>query len=129
MRKAIWAMLLVCALLVASPSCGHAGGGHSHSQFFFSGSVALGPWWPGYGWYPGYSWYPGYPYAYYPAPYYPAPPVVVQQQPQVYAEPAPSQSDYWYYCQDPQGYYPYVKSCPGGWMQVVPQTTPPQYQY
>ena len=32
---------------------------------------------------------------------------------------------YWYFCQDPQGYYPYVKNCPGGWMQVVPQMTPP----
>jgi hypothetical protein len=25
----------------------------------------------------------------------------------------------------PQGYYPYVKSCPGGWMRVVPDTVPP----
>ena len=34
------------------------------------------------------------------------------------------QSDYWYYCQNPQGYYPYVNSCPGGWMKVVPQPPP-----
>jgi hypothetical protein len=122
MKKAMWTIFLACALLVAIPSSGHAGGGHSDSHFFFSGSITLGPWWPGYG------WYPGYPYAYYPAPYYPAQPVVIQQQPPVYAEPGPSRSDYyWYYCQDPQGYYPYIKSCPGGWMKVVPQTTPPQW--
>jgi len=119
MKKVICALLTVVALLLASPLSGYAGG-HSHSQFFFSGSIALGPWWPGYG------WYPGYPYAYYPAPYYPAPPVVIQQQPQVYSQPQQQQSDYWYYCENPKGYYPYVKSCPGGWMKVVPQTTPPQ---
>jgi hypothetical protein len=121
MKKVICALLTVVALLLVSPLSGWAG--HSNSQFFFSGSIALGPWWPGYG------GYPGYPYAYYPAPYYPAPPVVVQQQPQVYAKPARSQSDYWYYCQNPQGYYPYVRRCPGGWMKVVPQTTPPDYRY
>jgi len=27
---------------------------------------------------------------------------------------------YWYYCRNPQGYYPYVTSCPGGWVQVIP---------
>ena len=42
-------------------------------------------------------------------------------QPPVYAEP---QQEYWYYCKDPQGYYPYIASCPGGWMRVLP--TPPQ---
>jgi hypothetical protein len=29
---------------------------------------------------------------------------------------------YWYYCQNPQGYYPDVNNCPGGWMKVVPTT-------
>ncbi len=135
MIKVTWAILLVCALLVVGPLSDYAaGGGHSHSQFFFSGSIALGPWGPGYGGYPGYSWYPAYPYAYYPAPYYAAPyyaapPVVIQQQPQVYSQPQQQQSDYWYYCQNPQGYYPYVKSCPGGWMRVVPEPAPPQYRY
>jgi len=122
MKKVICAVLAAVALLLMSVLSGHAGG-HSNSQFFFGGSIVLGPWWPGYG------LYPAYPYAYYPAPYYPAPPVIVQQQPPVYAKPAPPQSDYWYYCENPQGYYPYVKSCPGGWMKVVPQTTPPEYRY
>jgi hypothetical protein len=80
----------------------------------------LGPgWWPGWG---GPYYYPSY-YPYYP--YYAEPPVVIQQQPDVYVQPAPQadQSTYWYYCKDQQGYYPYVKQCPRGWMKVVP--TPP----
>jgi hypothetical protein len=75
-------------------------------------------------------WYPyPYPYAYpyaYPYPAY-SPPVVVQQPP-VYVQPesqAPSRTQYWYYCQSAQAYYPYVRECPGGWMQVVPQASPP----
>jgi hypothetical protein len=34
------------------------------------------------------------------------------------------QTGYWYYCTDPAGYYPYIKSCPQGWMQVVPSGPP-----
>ncbi len=69
--------------------------------------------------------YPYYPYAY-PAPYYypqpvvvtpPEPPVYIQQQ---QAQPATS---YWYHCDKPEGYYPYVQQCPGGWKAVLP---PPQ---
>jgi hypothetical protein len=99
------------------------GGGHynhgSGTSYSFGASILLGP-----------PWY----YAPYYSPYYyAAPPVVVQTPPPVYyaqpqAEPQaqPEQREsYWYYCQDPQGYYPYVKSCPGGWMKVVPDTTPP----
>ena len=67
-------------------------------------------------------WYAPPPYYYYP------PPVVVRPEPQVYIEraapqPAPQTQNYWYYCTHPQGYYPYVKDCPGGWLHVVP--TPP----
>ena len=58
-----------------------------------------------------------------PYPYYPAPSVVVPQAPTEYIQqaPAPSQQAYWYYCQNAGAYYPYVKECPGGWMQVVPR--------
>jgi hypothetical protein len=52
-----------------------------------------------------------------------APPVYVQPSPQVYVQPPPPQP-YWYYCDNPQGYYPYVPQCPGGWRQVTP--TPPR---
>jgi hypothetical protein len=67
-------------------------------------------------------WYPAYAYA---GPVY-SPPVVVESTPPVYTQQAPPPPpQYWYYCQSPQGYYPYVKECPGGWLQVVPQPTPP----
>ena len=28
---------------------------------------------------------------------------------------------YWYRCNQPDGYYPYVTQCPGGWLQVPAQ--------
>ncbi|WP_322629104.1 hypothetical protein [Halothiobacillus sp.] len=51
-----------------------------------------------------------------------SPPVYIQQdEPPVASAP---QNNYWYYCRNPQGYYPYVKQCPGGWQAVAPQ--PPE---
>jgi len=83
--------------------------------------------------YPHYYYPP--PYYYYPYPYYP-PMVAVPTQPPVYieqesAQPVPQQAPaapenyYWYHCDKPDGYYPYIKECPGGWQKVVP-TPPPQ---
>ncbi len=72
-------------------------------------------WW----WVVGGGWY------FYPAPVYPYPNPYVP--PVVAAPPAPDASpQYWYYCASSRAYYPYVTSCPGGWMQVVPQAAPPQ---
>jgi hypothetical protein len=88
--------------------------GHGH-RFYGLGSVVLGSL---------YSYYPSYPY--YPYYYYEAPPVVIQQQAPVYVQGDPEPSSYWYYCRNSQAYYPYVKECPGGWMKVVPEATPPQ---
>ena len=31
----------------------------------------------------------------------------------------------WYYCQKPEGYYPYIQRCPDGWIKVVPPASPP----
>lgn len=80
----------------------------------------------------GYGWY--YPYGYWPRVYVPpviAPVVVTPPQPPVYVEqpavhPAvPTlEPGYWYYCDEVQAYYPYVKQCPGAWRKVVPR--PPQ---
>jgi hypothetical protein len=92
----------------------------------------------------GFGFYFGLPYVYYPFPYYynynyqyypPAyqyyppvtvapesPPVYIQQYPPVTQEYPPG---YWYYCSNPQGYYPYVKECPNGWQQVEPTPPPP----
>lgn len=32
---------------------------------------------------------------------------------------------YWYYCSDPEGYYPYVNSCSTAWQQVPDSALPP----
>jgi hypothetical protein len=97
---------------------GHGGG---HGRHFFGPRVFLGvgvaaPFW----WYPyGYA-YPD-PYAY---PIY-SPPVAVESEPQTYIQQGTEAQQYWYYCLSPEGYYPYVKECPGGWQQVAPQPPPP----
>ena len=99
------------------------GGGHYGYRGYYGGW--RGGYRPYYGWYGGFGpgWYPyGYPYAAYPYAYpYPSYPPAVTEPP-LNAE--PQEDSYWYYCRDPQGYYPYVESCPGGWTRVVP--TPPQ---
>lgn len=47
----------------------------------------------------------------------PPPPANPPSQSQPPAQsPAPVQ--YWYHCKSPEGYYPYVKTCPGGWERV-----------
>jgi len=68
--------------------------------------------------------YPYYPYAPYPAAYgypYRYPYSYTYAAPTaVYATaPAPAQS-YWYYCESAQEYYPYVSTCPEGWVPVAP---------
>jgi hypothetical protein len=94
--------------------------GHGNSYSFWVGGVAPGWWGPAYP-YPRY--YP-YSYPYYPNPYYVPAPVVIAEQPAL-SDPGPEQNSYWYYCENPRGYYPYIKSCPGGWMKVVPESVPP----
>ena len=85
----------------------------------------------GWGW--GLGWglvlgglaYPYYAHPYYP--YYDRAPVIIEQPPtDVYVQPAPQavEPTYWYYCQNPRGYYPYVAKCPNGWMRVVPAPPP-----
>ena len=86
--------------------------------------------WGWYGWplvYAGaYTW--GYPYAYNAWSYPVDTTVYIQQEsPALTYTPLPQQSSansFWYYCVDPAGYYPYVKSCNKSWMQVVPQNNP-----
>ena len=73
-------------------------------------------WW----WSVGGFWY-FYPQPVYPYPTYVPPAVVVQQAPPVPTGLPPSPT--WYYCDNPQGYYPYVASCNGPWREVP--ATPP----
>jgi len=126
---------------------GHFGGGyrhygHSHSHYNlglgFSGFYGPGFYGPGfYG--PGFYGY-GYPYPYgyrYPGSYYyprsyysspliapSAPTVYIQRETPIAASTQPAQTNYWHYCRNPEGYYPYVKECPEGWLQVAPQPAP-----
>lgn len=72
----------------------------------------------GFWWVPPDWWGPAYPY-------YAEPPVTVQQEPPVYIQPDNQPQSYWYYCPNPSGYYPYIQQCPGGWLTVVPSTSPP----
>ena len=59
---------------------------------------------------------------YYPGPYYYPPVIAMPSSPPVYIEQEPVLAQqYWYFCRNPQGYYPYVKQCLSGWLQVVPQ--------
>ena len=99
MKKAAFLGLLALGCMAAS------GASSAHTRF----GVYIG----------GPLWIP--PPAYYPAPVYYPPPVYVQPAaPPVYIEQGPAQSNYWYYCQEAKGYYPYVQSCPSNWMKVVP---------
>ncbi|OZB69392.1 MULTISPECIES: hypothetical protein [unclassified Thiomonas] len=56
-----------------------------------------------------------------------SPPVVVERQPVVVQSlpPGPAPQSFWYYCQNPAGYYPYVSVCPGGWTPVPASSPPP----
>ena len=108
----------------------HGGGGWHGEGWHGSVGVYFGPYW-GWAW-PYYYGYPyGYPYAYpfayypYDYPYYDPYPAYA---PNTFVAPAPSAPStvYWYYCTDPAGYYPYVRTCSKPWMPVLPQNVPPE---
>lgn len=88
-------------------------GGHYHSH-------------SGFGFYLGFPLFPRFYYPYYPFPYYPPQIVTAPANPPVYIERSARRSlppfprGYWYYCSNPEGYYPYVKECSIGWLQVDP---------
>ncbi len=77
---------------------------------------------PRYGWWwrTGGYWYP-YEEPVYPYPTYVPPPVVVSAPPPAPEVQAPPQ--FWYYCDNPSGYYPYVRDCPTPW-RTVPAEPP-----
>jgi hypothetical protein len=100
----------------------HGAGGGARPGGTWSGSVGQwhsGRWYQGwlgnrYGWWwaiPGADWYaydePVYPYPAFPDTGYPG---------------APMAPYYWYFCQNPAGYYPYVQQCSVAWQPVAPQS-------
>jgi len=111
MKHLVYASLILVAMLLLSAEPSFAWRDHFR--------VWVGPPYPYY----------AYPYPYYSPSYIERPIIIQQQAPEVYVQPAQqkqAETAYWYYCQEPQGYYPYVKECPKGWMKVVP--TPPAAQ-
>ena len=111
------ALGVVAALGVAAlPSPAQARGHHAWGWGLGVG-LGVGALW---GW-PYYYPYEAYPYPY-PSPYYaPGAPAatILQQAP---AAPPPV----YYYCKNPEGYYPYIQSCQAGWqtVNVIPQDAP-----
>lgn len=105
-------LMVALACLLAGNAWADRGYWHPRSSVQF-GVYLGGPW-----------VYPPY----YPYPVYMPPVVVAPAPPPVYIErqqPAPQlEPGYWYYCNEAQAYYPYVKECPGPWQRVAPQ--PPQ---
>ncbi|HEY9531276.1 MAG TPA: hypothetical protein VIQ55_07795 [Burkholderiales bacterium] len=111
--KRLALILLVALLAIASGSALAHGRGRVTLGFHFGGPL---------GWY--HPWY----YAPPPVYYYPSAPVVVQPPaPTTYVERSdvvPEGTASWYFCRESNGYYPYVKACPGGWERVPAR--PPQ---
>ncbi|SET53402.1 hypothetical protein SAMN05216326_13416 [Nitrosomonas marina] len=133
MKKQIVLMLVIplAGCLICSQAAAHGG---RIDRFNFG--IHLGhPGYFGYGHYDPFFYDPFfYPpiYSYPPVVVPMTPPVIVPSTPPVYIQqqeqvaPTQPQMNYWYYCQNPEGYYPYVKQCPGGWLRVSP--TPPEHQ-
>lgn len=103
----------------ASPGRGHGHGhhhGHHHHHRHHGGAhigLSFGAplYWHDY----GRPWY-GAPYYRYD--------VLVPVQPPVYIErnATPESRPTWYFCSNPQGYYPYVKQCSTDWRAVAPES-------
>ncbi|MGA0795104.1 MAG: hypothetical protein ACO3P0_03345 [Quisquiliibacterium sp.] len=120
MKSATFAALGLVVLAFAAGSTAHAHGrSHGHVGVYLGGPVIMpGPY---YYPYPRLA-YPGWPYYGYPPPVVTvpipsAPPVYVERGPDP-AAPAQPAAASWYWCQQPQGYYPNVTECPGGWISV-----------
>ena len=124
--RIIFAAAAVLAGVVwSAPAMAYGHFAHGRVGVYIGGG--WGPWYYPYPYYYGaYGAYPYYPYS----PYYygygvaPAAPVQYVEQGQQAAPQASGGS--WYYCNDPQGYYPYVQQCRTTWQRVSP--TPPGMQ-
>jgi len=69
-----------------------------------------------YGWW----WVANGGWFFYPEPIYPYPEYIGSEYYYDYDEMYGTPDYYWYYCEDPPGYYPYVKYCNTGWQAVPP---------
>lgn len=116
-------LIVMIGSIAGSPAWGHDrwrwnhGGWWGHRGYY--GGIGLELYSPGY-----------YSVPYYP-PYYVYPPAVVTVPPPVYIQQAPpaveqNPNGYWYFCNKPQGYYPYIRECPNGWQPVEPTPSTPR---
>lgn len=124
--KRVRAIFTVAVFALGAIASAPAVAGHRHHGGHVRFGVFVGPgfWYPS----PYYGYRPYYYPPYYYPPYYYPPVVAGLASPPAYVEqggsqpaPAPSQSNWWYYCADAKAYYPYVRQCPGGWQRVAPQ--------
>ncbi|MFM9434198.1 hypothetical protein ACFDR9_001252 [Janthinobacterium sp. CG_23.3] len=113
---------LALAFLVGSVFCSNAWGdrsGHHHGYSRVHVGVAIGaPLYWGGGWY-------GDPYFDYPYAYRYRPALVVVEAPVYVERGVTPAAGLWYFCSNPQGYYPYVKQCSTPWRTVAPYSVTP----
>lgn len=102
--------------------------GHAYAQF----SPAERHAWQGGAWrhewhngHLGWWWFVDGAWFFYPQPIYPYPAYVGPDAYYDYYDNYGPPEHYWYYCEDPQGYYPYVQHCRVPW-QPVPPAPPDQ---
>ena len=136
--KLVLGALMLAGTTVAVAPAAHAqwyGGG-------YYGGYGYGPGWgrPGVGFSFGVgpSWrrYPRSAYGYYRYPNYLPPPVVddyygpppPRDYGEGYADRNPQRPQYWYFCENPEGYYPYVQDC-DNWQQEPAQGAVPPGDY
>jgi hypothetical protein len=134
-RGMVYLAVILIGLIASNPVWARDGRGgrgrhEGHSGSHFRGGHSArhhhGGGWSYRGYYGGFGLgFYGWPYSY---PYYSYPPTVitVPVTPPVYIQQSPPAtqqypSGYWYYCNNPDGYYPYIKECPNGWQQVEPR--------
>lgn len=116
--------LLLSGALAASlaaaalPALAHGyRGGHARLGFYFGVPLTVPYYYPPAYYYYGPRVHYSEPFAI--APAAPAAPAYYIQQDNAASAPLPA--GYWYYCRDPQGYYPQVQQCPTPWQQVPAQ--------
>jgi len=123
----IWLASVAMPALPADHGRGHGPGWHGDIRRFHEHDLER---WRGGHWYHGrhasrlgWWWLVGPAWYFYPAPVAPYPDPYL---PPLDALPPAGEfvlPQYWYYCANPPGYYPYVAQCRGGWKKVP--ATPP----
>lgn len=120
MRAIVAASLIVPTLGSTAAFAQHDGHDHWGGDIHHFGDRDFARW-RGGAWFNGFHdghngwwWVVGPDFYFYPAPVYPYPDPYVPPA----VAPAPASVATWYYCANPQGYYPYVPRCAVPWRPV-----------